>query len=121
MSVALQLCDLIDVLRKQHRAGITPTFGQVEDLFDLADHLRVQARLEAPAPERVAVRGCSVRGCDGAVSAELSEHPYCGRHARVMRETLGRVQQLLHEAAVTVGRVQWPVSTVGVADIDPRD
>lgn len=114
--VAVQLCDLIDQLRKQHRAGITPTFGQVEDLFDLGDRLRVEVRLEAARDEKPAARGCSVRGCEGSATTQLAQHPYCVRHARVIGETLTRVQQLLHEASVTVGRVQWPT-----VDVDPRD
>lgn len=37
----VELLDHIDKLRALHRAGESPTFGQVEDLFDRASGLRL--------------------------------------------------------------------------------
>jgi hypothetical protein len=34
------LVDLVQRLLQQHRAGITPAFGEIEDLADLADGLQ---------------------------------------------------------------------------------
>jgi len=34
------LLDSLDTLRQQHRAGIYPTYGQIEDLFEFAAEVR---------------------------------------------------------------------------------
>jgi hypothetical protein len=34
------LLDSLDTLRRQHRAGIYPTYGQIEDLFEFAANVR---------------------------------------------------------------------------------
>jgi hypothetical protein len=36
----LALLGVLETLKKQHRAGLSPTFGQVEDLFQYADQVR---------------------------------------------------------------------------------
>jgi hypothetical protein len=38
------LLDLVDALKRQHRAGIAPSFGQVDELFDLAASVRAEAQ-----------------------------------------------------------------------------
>jgi hypothetical protein len=51
------LLDTIDQLKTQHWAGITPTFGQLDELFDSAARVRhnvaaIAAGLTPPAPPR---------------------------------------------------------------------
>lgn len=45
------LLDVIEQLRKQHKAGISPTFGQVDELFALADSVRLELVQFAPVRE----------------------------------------------------------------------
>ncbi len=52
------LLDTVDQLKAQHRAGITPHFGQLEDLFASAAAVRldlaaIASGLTPPAPQRV--------------------------------------------------------------------
>ena len=52
------LLDTIDQLKAQHKAGITPQFGQLEDLFASAAAVRldlaaIAAGLTPPSPRRV--------------------------------------------------------------------
>ncbi len=49
----LALLGLLETLKKQHRAGVTPTYGQVDDLFQHADAVRqalADRGFDAPIP-----------------------------------------------------------------------
>lgn len=53
------LLDTLDQLKAQHRAGITPHYGQLEDLFESAAAVRrdmtaIASGLTPPAPRPVA-------------------------------------------------------------------
>jgi hypothetical protein len=45
------LVDLVERLLRQHRAGITPAFGEIEDLAELAAGLREALRRARPATQ----------------------------------------------------------------------
>lgn len=52
-----RLLDTVDQLKAQHRAGITPQYGQLEDLFESAAGVRrdlaaIAAGMVPPAPRR---------------------------------------------------------------------
>jgi hypothetical protein len=73
MTAIQLLLDHVDGLRRMHRAGENPTYGQVETLFDLAIEARAQfeerpldwhARLRVEPPRRVVV------GCDSPAIAK---------------------------------------------------
>lgn len=110
MSVTEQLCDLIDLLRKQHRAGITPSFGQVDELFELSDRLRIQGFIERHDPRR----RCCVADCatpDFRVELfDANGLPYCGLHLASLRASIAQVDRLWPNGGPTAAvRTSWPV------------
>lgn len=87
---ASSLVQLIRRLRAQHRSEIIPTFGQLENLFDLATLLEQQ--LEVKASELVTVTCQAVEGCQQVGDYELVPgHFYCAAHARQVRQVLGQI------------------------------
>jgi hypothetical protein len=119
---SLLLCDLVDLLRKQHRAGITPSFGQVDELFELSDRLRLEASVD-PVDVR---RRCSVPGCDTPVMDVAivagSGKPYCAPHASALRLALATADRLMPGVVdVRMVRTDWPIAANRVTGIDPRD
>lgn len=118
--IADQLCDHIDLLRKQHKAGLTPSFGQIDDLFELSDQLRAAARASATPAALV----CSVRGCLQDAGALVAGKPYCRVHGRQVGEVLSSLQELMPDVYASVGRVEWPTTRPSLAVVngpDPRD
>lgn len=62
------MLDVVDRLQQQHRAGIPPTYGQVEDLFESA--ATVRRRLSEPAPEPAPKKSAAlIAGWGGVVPA----------------------------------------------------
>lgn len=119
-STARQLCDLVDLLRKQHRAGITPSFGQVDELFELSDRLRG----EADAPWPASRRRCSVPECttpdhDVAVVSR-SGKLYCSYHGDALRTALATADRLM-PGVIDFVRTDWPIASSRVTGPDPRD
>jgi hypothetical protein len=55
------LLDTIDVLLQQHRAGITPAFGQVEDLREFSAAVRQEMTAHAPVSEPVVLERPAAR------------------------------------------------------------
>lgn len=90
---ARSLVQLIARLKTQHRAGITPTFGQLGDLFDLSERLSGQldgliaAVTMATRPLCAAVEGCGEPGEHELVPGRV----YCAAHARQVRAVLGGI------------------------------
>lgn len=115
MSVVLQevghqLVGNLRRLKQQHSAGITPTFGQVEELFDLGEQLDVAIRLSEPALP------CSIDTCRRAAATKVHSRPYCERCARALQAVTTQVAQDAPEIArarleaMVRGRAPWPAS-----------
>jgi hypothetical protein len=93
-STASTLIEQVNRLRAQHRAEITPTFGQLENLFDTAAILERQLDQNfgetLGSPPR---RACSaVELCEATGEHELVPGRfYCTAHARQVRRVLGNL------------------------------
>ncbi len=95
----------IDLLRTQHRAGHTPPFGQVEEMFDIAAQVRdelpaLETRLAVPPPSSSSTTRdarLQLESLDGVV--KLSLDVPLSRIARAVMAEMHRVD------AGTVARV----------------
>lgn len=99
----------IRTLRSQHKAGINPTYGQVEDLFDYAERLDMEIRLSEPTMP------CSLPGgCSAPATERIGKAAYCGKHAQALRAVTALVQSdaeniaLARVADMERGRAAWP-------------
>lgn len=120
VSMATQLCDHVALLKKQHKSGVTPTFGQVDDLFDMAD--RLQHALDTGGALEDPALTCTVRGCPALALAMTNGHPYCESHAREVSHLLTSLNKLLPDLHASLSRVSWPTTGTGrVTGPDPRD
>ena len=108
------LSQLLDRLLAQHRAGIVPTFGQLEDLIDLNDRVKRDVECapaaEAPASPRVvsaiAPAICDVITCRSVATFSVETGRYCNTHADLMERIVCEVRQRLAlERAQALGRV----------------
>lgn len=82
-----QLCDLIGAIERQHRAGITPTFGQVEELFEMARELRGGPMMGADQPPVRWPSGktpCDAPGCGADAVTDIYGTPFCRLHGDVV-------------------------------------
>lgn len=105
-SIATELVALIAQLKQQHKSGFTPTFGQIDDLFDYGERLGValQAGSEfTPAPV------CTHRGCGNHAFLKIGGMPYCPRHAPDARELLQSLQAVMPAVFDRLTRVDWPL------------
>lgn len=109
MRLIEQLCDHIDLLRKQHRAAINPSFGQIDELFELCDQVRAAVRAGVTVGEPVPpVTRCHVRACPHAAPMLVEGKPYCLRHGQDVRVLLGSLQDLMPDVYANLTRVDWP-------------
>lgn len=119
-TVAEQVVAAIRLIRKQDAAGINPTNAEIRDLYDLAERLDVEVRLNEPALP------CSVGGCTRAAEQRLSGQPYCGRCWRALTAVTTQVRSDAVEIARTrieamvAGRVPWPSGETQEPAGDPR-
>ncbi|MGE3519245.1 MAG: hypothetical protein AB7J63_09865 [Vicinamibacterales bacterium] len=111
MDLIEQLCDHIDLLRKQHRAAINPSFGQVDELFELGDQVRASVRARAVVSEPLTpLTPCSVPACPYEAPMLVQEKSYCLRHGQEARTLLAAMQVLMPEVYAQVSRVDWPAA-----------
>ena len=82
----LALLGMLETLKKQHRAGEVPTYGQVEQLFDHADEVRRALSADLPIPGW----GAKDAGDVAAMRAALDE---ADRRAQVTQVEILRVQE----------------------------
>ncbi len=104
--LATALVALIAQLKHQHKAGITPSYGQVDDLFDLGDRLHVALQAGAPL---AAAPSCTHAGCDHHAFVEIAGMPYCAPHAADARDLLESLQTVMPAVFERVTRVEWPL------------
>lgn len=98
-------------LRQQHKAGITPTYGQIDDLFDLGERLEGEIRTTEPTMPCALPAGCTTPATERVGTAT-----YCARHAQALRA----LTQLVVEDADSIaiarlcdmerGRAPWPAA-----------
>jgi len=113
---ARQLCAHIKALKAVHRAGLTPSFGQVEELFDRAADLD---QLLGPASVAHQVRVCTRPSCGCAATTMVGASPLCQACGDVARTLLRNLESLGVAAPVSV---RWPSADLGGFSIlDPRD
>lgn len=118
-TIARQLCAHVAALKQQHRAGITPSYGQVEDLFDFGERLsQVLDSGEATPPP---LPRCSNESCAAPATTTIAGQAYCGTCAHAVRQLLRDLEGFkLHTV-----RMDWPrhAGTVDgrVSGPDPRD
>lgn len=109
--VGLLLVRTIRTIRGQHKAGIPPSFGQIDDLFDLGERLSTELQIADPESARVA---CSIGDCKRVAETRLVGQPYCRRCADALDAATMQIHsdapQLARErvAAMVAGRVPWP-------------
>lgn len=121
VDLAEQLCEHIALLKRQHKSGTTPSFGQVDDLFDLGDRLFTAIQASPRITEReLRPVACSVRGCFASGNTLTHGLPFCSAHARVVIETMKSLQGLMPELHAHISRVAWPTAPHSAAP-DPRD
>lgn len=84
------LLDTIDRLRAQHRAGITPAFGDLDDLFDYALRVRVElvANAAGVTPPVPAARPVQPLTLERVTCAPIRMTVEFGQAARVVMEGL---------------------------------
>ncbi|HZR25490.1 MAG TPA: hypothetical protein VFA59_17980 [Vicinamibacterales bacterium] len=106
--IATQLVAVIDRLQSQDRAGITPTQGQVFELFDLKNDLKHALLVhEPPVP-------CSIPSCGRPATVTVHEQRYCARCGRAMSLVTTQVTGEAPEIArnriqhMLMGRAPWP-------------
>lgn len=106
-SIAELLCRHIRTLKAQHKAGITPHFGQLDDLFDLGEQLEESVLLlpvAACQPKATQPIPCSAPGCvTRLVNMRVNGRCYCRAHGIQMEaalNALGRLAPTLHAAVV---------------------
>lgn len=112
------LCGQIKQLKCVHRAGLTPSFGQVEELFDRADDLE---RLLGSAPAERTARACTRPTCAQDATTMVGTLPYCQRCGEAARALLKNLESFGVSAPVSVF---WPAGASGDARVtgpDPRD
>lgn len=108
-SVATMLCDLIDMLRKQHRGGITPSFGQIEDLFEFSDRLRATVAASAMPAEEARPSACGICGRPDQLSATvILGKRLCREHQRSLTELVRYLATAVPGALPQQSRVDWP-------------
>lgn len=104
----------IAMLEQQHRAGITPSYGQVENLFDLgrllgdaaeADRAAAAPRtpvvVSRPVPARCSRPGCHPLTTEREVIDGQSWCPSCAVDLQLLHRSAARM-------GVAVTRVRWP-------------
>lgn len=103
------LVNHIRTLRQQHKAGINPTYGQIDDLFDYAERLEVEIRLSVPTMP------CSLPGgCASPATERVGAAHYCGKHGQALRTVTRLVEEdapniaLARLADMERGRAPWP-------------
>lgn len=98
------LCDHVRLLERQHRAGITPSYGQVEDLFDLARRLDTSLDAGAPLVGAPTAR-CARPGCGEVATVPIGPFAYCAPCAVQFRMLLQQLQAFGLDARTT-----WPTA-----------
>lgn len=104
-TLAAELVSLIGHLKQQHKAGITPSYGQVDDLFDLGERLGVALQAGITVGN-----DCTVPGCQYAAGEEVSGLLYCHAHAQEARQMLDALRTLMPNVFARVSRVEWPTA-----------
>jgi len=108
-AAAQHLCAHVRLLKSVHKAGLTPSFGQVEDLFDLADGL--EQVIDSLGVDQ-AVRSCTRPECAAAATSVVAGRPYCDPCGAAVRKLLKQVEGFGLETV----RGNWPVpSGAGLA------
>lgn len=105
-SIATDLVALIAQLKQQHKAGITPSYGQVDGLFELGERLGVSLQagsLIASQPD------CTVVLCVVPAVADVAGRPFCAPHAVEARSLLEQMRTLMPAVFERVTRVEWPL------------
>jgi hypothetical protein len=106
---ARAMVEHVRVLRKIHISGESPRYGDIECLFDLADRLDHEIRLNEPALP------CAM-GCKRPAVERVSDRACCARCARALRALQQQVQAEAPEIArqrldaMLHGRVAWPAA-----------
>jgi hypothetical protein len=108
ISVANMLCDLVDLLRKQHRAGITPSFGQVEELFELSDRLRANVAASEQSTEQAFQPTCAICQRADQLGDVIFGVRYCREHQRALAEVARYVSRAVPGAMPQQARTDWP-------------
>jgi hypothetical protein len=107
-NVGHQTVAAIGRLKGMHRAGLTPTYGQIEELFELGDQLDVALKLANPALP------CSIGSCGRPAAKYLHDRPFCARCARALEAVTTQVKTDAPEIArarieaMVRGRAPWP-------------
>jgi len=115
---ARQLVAHIKALKGLHRASLTPTFGQVETMFDLTDDL--ERLLDAGVAVERAARPCTRPRCGLDATTMVGSYPYCagcGDQARALLRSL----EAFGVAAPSGTVPSWPAGGGRVIGPDPRD
>ena len=112
------LTQLLDRVLAQHRAGLNPTFGQVEDLVDL--NARVKRDIEVARATGTVIetlRGpvCDVIGCRSTATVSGDGGRFCYQHADLVERVVGEVRERLHAAATDAVRAELLCRPTGVA------
>lgn len=106
--LARAVADHIELLKRQIRSDVTPTLGQVEELFDLGERIAVELMLNEPTLP------CSIAQCSRPAVAHIGSRPYCVRCAKALRAVTVQVQSDASEIARTrleamvKGQTPWP-------------
>jgi hypothetical protein len=107
--VGHQLVGTIRRLKAQHASGITPSFGQVEALFDLGEQLDTAIRLSEPSLP------CAT-GCGRPAARKVETRPYCARCAQALDVVTAQIAQDAPELArqrvdaMVQRREPWPAA-----------
>lgn len=106
--LARAIADHVDLLKRQIRSDCTPTLGQVEELFDLAERIDMELALNEPTLP------CSIPACSRPAVAHIGTRPYCVRCAKALRAVTVQVQSDAPDIARTrleamvQGKTPWP-------------
>jgi len=114
-TAARALVDHVDLLKRQIRHNVTPTIGDTEELFQLAETVDLELRHHEP------LEPCSIGGCNRLAATRLRERPYCTRCARALSAVTRQVELDAPAIAraklegMVAGRAPWP-DAIGAAD-----
>jgi len=103
-------------LEQIHRAGLQPSFGQVEDLFDLGRRLEFAIQVTPPTLP------CALPGgCSSPATEAVGKGRYCTKHAQALRALTALVEgdvaniALARLADMEHGRAPWPAALAQTA------
>lgn len=106
--LARAIVDHVDLMKRQIRHDVTPTLGEVEELFDLAERMGMELALNEPSLP------CSIPTCARPSAAYIGARPYCVRCAKALRAVTMQVQSDAPEIArqrleaMAQGKTPWP-------------